>query len=635
MNGKKLVSAVVATSLAGTLAAPALVDMHGARADAATEASAAEASSGAAQAGGTQAQASGGQDASAASGKNETVYVKADAAGATMGVYVVNMFDTGTAKDVSDPADYTSVANLSTSDVLVQEGGAVKLRTLEGEPFYYQGDLAASTRLPWDIRVRYFLNGVETSADEMAGAEGAVRVELEVRANTEASGGVSDFADSYALQAQGTFPEEGWCVEGSSNATVARAGSNTVASCMVLPGESKTFVLEGQARGFTCDGWQISAMPLSLAMDLADEDSAALSDKAGELEDGTTALADGAGELSSGLDSLEDGAAEVEAGARLLASGTATLQEKTQDASAGMTAITAQGSVLRDGWDGMYDALRSLADAMSAGNGETPSLSAASTAYAAGLAQSRDEYAQAAQATAQAQQAYESALAAVQVAPSEESYAALNQAVQALAQANQAAGAYAALDAAASQYAAVDEGVQEAAAGAAALASDEGAGALSEGIAAYTGAVDEAALQLPALEDGIDQAASGATQLASGTGALSAASSSAASGAGSLADGARSLADAVDGIDEEILDELQEAIDDKLGADFELHSFVVPSNTDVNAVQFVYVVDGVSEPDAEEGADAAAAAGAGETQDSSSSASGFAAIWDRLLALFN
>ena len=51
------------------------------------------------------------------------------------------------------------------------------------------------------------------------------------------------------------------------------------------------------------------------------------------------------------------------------------------------------------------------------------------------------------------------------------------------------------------------------------------------------------------------------------------------------------------GLDEKVLDELQDTIDEKLGKGYQLHSFVEPTNTDVDEVEFVYVVSGVSNDD--------------------------------------
>ena len=52
-------------------------------------------------------------------------------------------------------------------------------------------------------------------------------------------------------------------------------------------------------------------------------------------------------------------------------------------------------------------------------------------------------------------------------------------------------------------------------------------------------------------------------------------------------------------MDRKVLDEVQETIDEKLGTGYRLHSFVDADNTDVNEVQFVYVVDGIESDDDE------------------------------------
>ncbi|MFR3091609.1 MAG: hypothetical protein ACLTMP_07745 [Eggerthella lenta] len=69
-------------------------------------------------------------------------------------------------------------------------------------------------------------------------------------------------------------------------------GDNAVISYLVLPGESAVYAIEGDAR-LLVRGWQISAMPLGLAIDLAEQDTAQLSDKTSELEDATARLSDG------------------------------------------------------------------------------------------------------------------------------------------------------------------------------------------------------------------------------------------------------------------------------------------------------------------------------------------------------
>lgn len=102
--------------------------------------------------------------------KDEIVYAKTAADGATSGVYVVNVFDSDEALQVQDPANYTEVENLTTSDTLQQQNGTVAVSAQAGVPFYYQGTMDSSVQLPWDISVKYYLNGEEKTAEELSGA---------------------------------------------------------------------------------------------------------------------------------------------------------------------------------------------------------------------------------------------------------------------------------------------------------------------------------------------------------------------------------------------------------------------------------------------------------------------------------
>ena len=276
------------------------------------------------------------QDGSASqSAKNEIVYTKTDASGASQGVYVVNSFDTTDAVDVSDPGTYTSVKNLSTSQQLTNADGSVQLTTTADKPFYYQGDLDSTTALPWKVSLTYTLDGKRVSPDDLAGKSGRLDIELKVEGADDDSA-TADFAKSFLLQAQGTFPKANFRLDEAQDATTAEVGSNTLVTYLVLPGSDGDYHITGDAQDFTYDGWQISAMPLSLAIDVNDYDTSELTDATSELEsgvgklnDGGKSLAaalglinDGAGSASEGSASLEDLRALAEKGAEILTCGT-------------------------------------------------------------------------------------------------------------------------------------------------------------------------------------------------------------------------------------------------------------------------------------------------------------------------
>lgn len=474
--------------------------------------------------------------------KNEVVYVKGDASGSTTGLYVVNEFNTDEQMRVLDPGKYTQITNLSTAQPLEQAQGRVSVVTLAGEPTYYQGTMETSTKLPWAISVRYTLDGQDVSPDELAGQSGELDVTLDVTALSDSD--VSAFSDSYVLQAQGTFDNETFTLDEAEDATVAHVGGSTTVAYMVLPGESGTYHVTGDAKDFEYSGWQITAMPLSLAIDLAGQDTSGLSDAAGELEDATSQLADGAQDLTDGLKDLSQGTRSASEGASALNSGAQELASYTGELESGASQLAAGLQALENGLDAGIEK---------------------AAAGAAGVESAQEEYESALEQLAYLMATDPTNQEAIDAAQSN-----LQAKLKALCKASGAAGAYEAL----SEL--KEQGVGELASGASGLA--EGAAAINQGA--------------QALAQGSDSLSQGLDTLASG-------SFSAYQGAQQLTSGNEALADAVSGIDDKILDELQKAIDEKLGSDFTPHSFVVPSNTKVDSVQFVYVFDGIEIPEEE------------------------------------
>ena len=574
----------------------------------------------------------------ASGSKTETVYAKADAAGAVSGVYVVNTFDSGAAETVNDPANYTSVKNLATTSELVQTDGSVRLTTLANSPFSYQGNMGAATQLPWNVQISYWLDGKSITPEELAGQSGNLRVELTVSPSesaaeaddaddTEASGAeesgstpssttnagasaassnadnvtdsdiattpnsTTDFSSNYVVQAQGTFPDKNLQVTNTENVALARSGSNIVASCMVLPGESKTFAIEGEARDFEYSGWQITAMSLNMAVELSNEDTSELTDKTSDLENATSELATGASSLASGLNNLSSGSTGLAGATSQLKSGSASLASGIESAISNAAALAGKGSDLAAAWSGVRDGASGLATG-------TQALAAGSAQYEAALDQ---------------------AISAAQEAGNV-------QAVAIIAQLK-------------ASYAEVSGGIDDLGTNAAALA--EGAGAFDQVLSAYTENVDALAQGMEPLSAGATEALTGIDALSAGANSLATGSASAASGASELSSGANKLASATSGIGQEIIDGLQEAIDEKLGTDYTPHSFVAPENANVSEVQFVYVVDGVSVPDESDVDSTDNSANTGSSTsgdpanvDSETANDQEASILDRLLALF-
>ncbi|MCH4180611.1 MAG: hypothetical protein LKG13_07685 [Atopobiaceae bacterium] len=310
-------------------------------------------------------------DASTASGSNSTtsatkdeiVYAKANASGQNQGIYVVNYFNTTDAEDVADPGTYTKLTNLSTTQGLTETNGSVDLTTLANEPFYYQGDLDSSTTLPWTIQLTYTLDGQVVSPDDLAGKDGDLDIDLKITPLDDSSS-TSDFANSFMLQAQGTFANANFDITDSTDATATVVGDNTLLTYLVLPGEGGEYHIKGKASDFTYSGWQISAMPITLNVDLSTYDTSELTDQVSTLTDGVDQLADGGNSLTSGLDTLDSGAASAASGSNTLASGTSSLASGASTLASGSTTLASGSSTLASGSSSVSKGAASLRAAL-------------------------------------------------------------------------------------------------------------------------------------------------------------------------------------------------------------------------------------------------------------------------------
>ena len=107
---------------------------------------------------------------------------------------------------------------LNTTDKLNQNGDRITFSS-SADKVYYQGTMK-STVIPWNISIRYFLDGKEYSAEEIAGKSGALEINFSVSKNESCRG---SFYEDYALQASFTLDTDRCQNIVSSGATVANA----------------------------------------------------------------------------------------------------------------------------------------------------------------------------------------------------------------------------------------------------------------------------------------------------------------------------------------------------------------------------------------------------------------------------
>lgn len=234
--------------------------------------------------------------------KEEVIYIMTDAFGNVTDMEAVNIFSGG---DITDYGDYSAVKMLNTTDSITQDGNKVTFSS-DSDKVYYQGTMK-NTEIPWNISIRYFMDGKEYSAEDIAGKSGALDIHFTVTKNENCSG---SFYEDYALQASFTFDTDICKNIVGSGATIANVGGDKQLTYTILPDKGIDTVIKADVTDFEVDSAAINGVRLNMDINVDDSE---LKDKVDELvsavdklNDGASEVRDGVGELSSGLTSITE-----------------------------------------------------------------------------------------------------------------------------------------------------------------------------------------------------------------------------------------------------------------------------------------------------------------------------------------
>lgn len=534
----------------------------------------------------------------APSAKEEVIYAMADASGKVTDAEAVNIFAGG---DIVDYGDYFAVKPLNTNDTITQNGDQIAFSST-ADKVYYQGTMK-NAALPWNISIRYYLDGKEYAPQDVAGKSGALEIRFSVTKN-ESCGG--SFYDDYALQASFTLDTERCQNIVSNGATVANVGSDKQLTYTILPGKGIDTVITADVTDFEMDAAAINGVRLNLDVDVDDTD---LMDKVDELVSAIGDLDDGAWELHDGTEELYDATKTLNSKVGDLHSGVGDLTVGAGDLYTGLTDITAQNQQA----DHLYlGYVKSQADSIYLAYVTTQ----ADALYAQVAAQAvreqliQSEYSEA-QADAYLQTADGQTLVAQTVSNMTEEQKAqiLNAAVAKLTDEQKEQilqGAVASLteeqkaeirEAYIQQMMASDDMTSQINAAVATVSAAkqvselkgqlDSYGVFYQGLVAYTDAVSSAAAGAKSLKLNMDTLYSNTGKLKLSVGELSDAVGELYDGTGELTDGTTEFVDKTSDMDTQISDEIDSMTASLSGGDGDAESFVSEKNTNVNTVQFV------------------------------------------------
>lgn len=284
--------------------------------------------------------------------KEEVIYIMTDALGNVTDMEAVNIFSGGA---VTDYGDYSAVKILNTTDSITQDGDKITFSS-DSDKVYYQGTMK-DTAIPWDISIRYFMDGKEYSAEDIAGKSGALEIHFTVTKNENCKG---SFYEDYALQASFTFDTDICKNIVGSGATIANVGSDKQLTYTILPDKGIDTVIKADVTDFEMDSAAINGVRLNMDINVDDSE---LTDKVdeivsvvGDLNDGASEVRDGTGKLYDATGTLNDKVGELNSGVGILTDGAG-------DLSSGLTSITEKNSQLTDGAYAAYEGLCTAASA--------------------------------------------------------------------------------------------------------------------------------------------------------------------------------------------------------------------------------------------------------------------------------
>ena len=561
------------------------------------------------------------------SSKEEVVYVNLTSGGSVKEMYAVNIFDD---KNITDYGDYLSVELLNTTDNINQNGDEITFSS-SADRVYYKGKMK-STIMPWNISIKYYVDGKEYAPEEAAGKSGKMEIYFKVSKNEAYDG---SFYDAYALQASFILDTEIAKNITAADATLANVGNKKQLTYTILPGEGIDTVITADVTDFEMDAVSINGIPLNMNIQVKDEE---LMNKVDELLGGIEDIDNGADELNSGVNRLSDATRDdLQPGVNQLNDGMKDLNDGVLKIQDGLDELNSKSYELTSGSAQVLSALNTINSQLNSQE-QKDSISQLVSGSAGikdgitnltgklGELQAGVSYAKFMDALA-AEGLSDEAISQLELSNTqiadmlESSYPVSagtilknNQIIEGLKSGiNQylttvntnITALYQGAQSINTEYAKLDAGirslavsVQQLADGVNQLVSEYGK--LDKGVNEYTEGVAKVIAGYSQIVTGTSDLLSGSGELRDGTAELVNSIAELYDGTSQLKDGTGEMRDETDGMDTQITDKIDEMVNGITGGDYELVSFVSEKNTNVKAVQFVIQTESVQIKEADE-----------------------------------
>ena len=287
--------------------------------------------------------------------KDESVYVKADAAGRpTEKTVEVVLKKIEWADPIEDRSNLREIKNTEGNEEYTEAGEGRYLWQNNGEDIHYKGK--SDQALPVNVRITYYLEGQEVSAEKIAGKTGKVKIRFDYENNTDVP---------FMVLSAAMLPADVFSDVEVTNGRLMDLGDQKAVIGFAFPGLMDTLKLvdyepteeielpeyveiEARAEDFALD-FTASVVSTGLFEDLEDkdledldklpEDMDELTDASTEIRDAAQELADGGSEFGDYLSQYFDGLSQLSEGTDSLDQGLTLLSQNISKISEGSKSL--------------------------------------------------------------------------------------------------------------------------------------------------------------------------------------------------------------------------------------------------------------------------------------------------------
>ena len=291
--------------------------------------------------------------------KDESVYVKADAAGRPTEKTVEVVLKKIEGSDpIEDRSNLREIKNTEGNEEYTEAGEGRYLWQNNGEDIHYKGK--SDQALPVNVRITYYLEGQEVSAEQIAGKTGKVKIRFDYENSTDVP---------FMVLSAAMLPADVFSDVEVTNGKLMDLGDQKAVIGFAFPGLMDTlkFVdyepteeielpeyveIEARAEDFALD-FTASVVSTGLFEDLEDkdlEDLDKLPEDMDELTDASTEIRDAAQELADGGSEFGDYLSQYFDGLSQLSEGTDSLDQ-------GLTLLSQNISKISEGSKGLQSGL--------------------------------------------------------------------------------------------------------------------------------------------------------------------------------------------------------------------------------------------------------------------------------------